>query len=109
VYPAILTTHIRLLEQRSQTVTSAECSFSLYISDVYHSAVALVESAASCPEWEFAHALCVTPLVEALLRGDHGKLEGGMCEAGTEETEYDLFAEGEEDNGACFALAGHFL
>lgn len=29
-----------------------------------------------------------------------------MCEAGLEK-EYDLFAEGEEDDGACYILTGH--
>lgn len=107
VYPAILTTHIRLPEQRSQTVTHVERVLSAYISDLHRVAVALVDSAASCPEWELMCALCMTPSLEALARGDHSVLEDVICEAGSE-TEFDLFAEGvEEDDGACFALVGH--
>jgi hypothetical protein len=101
-YPAILTTHIRLLEKRSLSVSSVERSLSVYISDLYSSAIALVESATCCPEWELACALSMTPSLEALVRGDLSKLEDG------EETEYDPFAEGEEDDGApCIAFAGH--
>ena len=47
--------------------------------------------------------MCLTPSLDALLRGDFSELED---KAGNEETEFDLFAEGEEDDGACFALAG---
>lgn len=104
-YPAILTTHIRLLEQRSQTVSSTEQSLSVSISNLYHSAITLVESATSCPEWELTCALCMTPLLEALMRGDLSELEDDICGEGVE---YDLFAEGEEDDGASFSLgAGH--
>jgi hypothetical protein len=103
VYPAILTTHIRLLEQRSQAVISAESSLSVYISDLHHTAVTLVKSTASCLKWEFTWVLCMTPSLETFLRGDCSKLEDDISEADTEEMEYggyDLFAEGEEDDGA---------
>jgi hypothetical protein len=103
VYPTILTTRIRLLERRSQAATFVERSLSVYISDLHFNAVTLVESSNSCPEWEFACAMCLTPSLDALLRGDFSELED---KAGNEETEFDLFAEGEEDDGACFALAG---
>jgi hypothetical protein len=101
-YPAILTTRIRLLQKRSLSVSSLEQSLSFFISDLYHSAVALVESAPCGPEWDLACALCMTPSLEALVGGDLSKLEDG-------EVEYDPFAEGEEDDGACFTLAGHFI
>ena len=104
MYPVVLTTRIRLLEQRSQTVASVECSLSVYISELQRNAVALVKSAASCPEWELVCVLCMTPSLEALAGGDFSELEGDICDAGIEETEFDLFAEGEEDDGICFAL-----
>ena len=104
VYLVVLMTRIRLLEQRSQTVASVERSLSVYISELQRYAVALVKSAASCPEWELACVLCMTPSLEALAGGDFSKLEGDICDAGIEETEFNLFAEGEEDNGICFAL-----
>ena len=95
VYPAILTTHIRLLEQRSQVVASTEHSLSLYISNLHHHAIALVESSAYASEWEFTCAFLMPPSLEALVRGDYSKMEGL-------EKEYDLFAEGEPDDGVCF-------
>jgi hypothetical protein len=104
VYLAILTTNICLLEKRSQTVTSAERSLSVYISDVHHNAVTLMRSAAGCPEWEFVCAPCVPPSVEALLSGDHSWLGDDEVDA---EPEYDLFRESEEDDGTCFPLAIH--
>ena len=102
VYPAVLTTHIRLLEQRSQAVISTERVLSSYIFDLHRSGIALAESATSCSEWELMWALYMPPSLEALVKGDYSK----MCDAGLEE-EYDLFAEGEEDDGACYILAGH--
>ena len=104
VYPVVLTTCIRLLEQRSQTIASVECSLSVYISKLQCNAVAFVKSAASCPEWELACMLCMTPSLEALVGGDFSELEGDIYDAGIEETEFDLFAEGEEDDSICFAL-----
>lgn len=106
VYPAILTTHIRLLEQRSQAVISTERLLSLSISDLQRNAIAFVESADSYPGWGLACELCMPPSLTALARGDYSKLEDDICEAGSEE-EYDLFAEGEEDDSACFDLTGH--
>jgi hypothetical protein len=102
VYPAILTTHVRLLEQRSQAVTSTERLLSSYISDLHGNAVALTEPANSCSEWGLVCALYMPPSLEALVKGDYSKL----CEVGLEE-ECDLFAEGEEDDGACCILTGH--
>ena len=114
-YPAVLTTRVRLLEQRSQTVAYVERLLSVYISDLHLNAVALVESATSCPGWELACRLCMTPSLEALLGGDYSMLEDDICEAGEEDTEYNPFAEGEEDmegeeddGASSFALTGSF-
>lgn len=107
VYPAILTTHIRLLEQCSQTVTSREHLLSLFISEIHRSAITLVKSAKSCPGWELACTLCMPPSLEALVKGDYSELDDDICEADLEEN-YNLFAEGEEDDGACFVLTDHF-
>ena len=76
----------------------------MYISELQRNAVALVKSAASCPKWELTCVLCMTPSLEALAGGDFSELEGDICDAGIEETEFDPFAEGEEDDGICFAL-----
>lgn len=73
---------------------------SLYISDLRFNSISLLESADGVTEWELAF---MPPSLEALLRGDYSKLDDGIFEAGREEV-YDLFAEGEEDDGACFVL-----
>ena len=99
-YPAILTTHIRLLEQRSQAVASTERSLSLYISNLHRHAIALVESADTASEWKFACTFFMPRSLEALVRGDYSQMEDAICEVGLEK-EYDLFAEGEADDGAC--------
>jgi hypothetical protein len=46
------------------------------------------------------------PSLEALVKGDYSELDDDICEAVLEEN-YDLFAEGEEDDGACFVLTDH--
>lgn len=109
MYPAILTTHNLLLEQRSQAITTVECLLSVYISDLLRNAIALMESTDSCPEWEFVCELCMPPLLEMLLKGDFSKVEDDICELDAEEMEYDPFAEGEEDVGACFILTDEHI
>jgi hypothetical protein len=53
----------------------------------------------------------MAPSLEALLtvlvRGDFCEIEDGIYEAGREEAEFDPFAEGEEDDGACIAPSSH--
>jgi hypothetical protein len=47
----------------------------------------------------------MTPSLEALLGGDFSVLDDDICEAGEEDTGYNPFAEGEEDDGvSSFAL-----
>jgi hypothetical protein len=103
VYPVILTTNVRLLEQRSETVTHVERSLSVYISDLRLHAAGLVDSATSCPGWELADTLCMTTSLEALARGDYSELLEqdiyDRSDAGIEETYFDPFAEGEKDDG----------
>ena len=98
-YPAILTTHVRLPEQHSESVISAERSLSAYIYDLHCHAVAIVGSEVVCPEWELACRLCMMRSLEAIFNGDHSLLDAIVSDVGTEEAGYDLFAEGEDDDG----------
>jgi hypothetical protein len=106
VYPAILTTHVRVLEQRSQTVIYLERLLSVYIADLHCNAIALVDSVGNCPGWELACALCMPPSLEALSKGEFFELDDDP-EVDRGIIEYDPFAEGEEDDGAFFAPTGH--
>lgn len=66
-----------------------------------------MESADDCLEWELASVLYMPPSLEALVMGDYSKMDDDdIFEAGREE-EYDLFAEGEEDDGAFFVFTRH--
>lgn len=113
MYPAILTTHVRLPEQCSETVTYVERSLSVYISDVRLNAVALAESTTSCPGLELANTLFMKPSLEAIMRGDYGVLlEEDIydhSDASGEGVDFDPFSAGEEDDGVCFVLPPNIL
>ena len=96
----VLTTHICILKKCLEAVVCTERLLSLYISDLRFNFISLLESADGATEWELAFML---PLLEALLRGDYSKLDDDIFEAGREEV-YDLFAEGEENDSACFVF-----